>query len=67
MSEAAKRNGQPCAKCGMKDGAHNYRNPHPKACASWRTAADLREEREEASAAYDSGDWIHDPDMEARG
>lgn len=43
--ENAKRNGQPCARCGMKDGAHNWRNRHPKACTEWLTAAELREDR----------------------
>lgn len=39
MSEAARKNGQPCARCGMKAGAHDWRNPHPKACTEWVTAA----------------------------
>jgi hypothetical protein len=51
----------------MKAGAHNYRNPHPKACPAWRTAADLREEREEARDALLNDAWMIDPNMEAQG
>lgn len=73
MSEAAKLNGQPCARCGMKNGAHDWRNRHPKACAEWLTAtelreaaADLREERERDRDELMHG-WMLDPDMEAQG
>lgn len=62
MSEATRRNGQPCARCGMKDGAHNYRNPHPRACAAWRSEADLRDDRE-----FEEDAWMIDPEMEAKG
>lgn len=62
MSEAARKNGQPCARCGMKDGAHNYRHPHPRACSGWMSEADLRDERQ-----HDADAWMLDPDMEAKG
>ena len=62
MNEAAKKNGQPCARCGMKAGAHIWPNKHPRACSEWLTAAELNEE----VARLDDG-WVHDSDMEARG
>lgn len=66
MSEAARRNGQPCARCGMKSGAHDWRNPHPRACTEWVTAAELREDRQRAHDEMMHG-WMIDPDMEAKG
>lgn len=62
MSEAAKKNGQSCARCGMKNGAHDWPNKHPKSCSEWVTEYDLERERDE----YLNG-WMLDPDMEAQG
>lgn len=63
--ENARKNGQPCARCGMKYGAHDYRNPHPRACRAWETAASLAEEREQDRDDMDA--WMLDPEMEAKG
>lgn len=59
MSNAAEKNGQPCARCGLKDGAHFWPNRHPKACSEWVTAYDLERERDE----YLNG-WMLDANME---
>ena len=62
MTEAAKKAGQPCARCGMKNGAHDWRNRHPNACSEWVTRYELERDHEEAM-----GGWMFDPDMESRG
>jgi lipopolysaccharide biosynthesis regulator YciM len=62
MSEAAEKNGQPCARCGMKSGAHYWPTLHPKACREWMTQYALERELEE-----DMGGWMFDPDMGAQG
>ena len=62
MSDKARANGQPCVRCGMKDGAHFWPGRHPKACSEWVDQYDLDREREEAM-----NDWMLDPDMGAQG
>lgn len=61
MSAAAKANGQLCARCGMKSGAHDWPNMHPKACSEWVDQYDLDRDRDEAMHG-----WMLDTDMEAK-